>query len=130
MNASVKEALIRAAIDVRENSYAPYSGFRVGAALLTLNGCIFTGCNVENVAYGLTVCAEQNAICKAISEGDNEFLAMAIAADTNEPVMPCGACRQIMGEFNPELDLVLVNLKGKIIESSLSILLPSLFKMD
>jgi len=125
-----QDALIRAAIQVRKNSYAPYSKFRVGAALLTGRGRIYTGCNVENHSYGMTVCAERNAVYKAVSEGEREFLAIAIAADTEDPVLPCGACMQVMAEFNPELKLILANCKGTTVELSLSDLFPSPFSMD
>lgn len=105
--------LIEAAIAARENAHAPFSKFRVGAALQDENGRIFTGCNVENATYGLTVCAERVAVLKAVSEGARNFVAVAVAADTDTLTPPCGACRQILWEFCGDVKLTLVNLKGK-----------------
>jgi len=124
-----KNALVQSAIKVRQNSYAPYSKFKVGAALLTTSHKIFTGCNVENNSYGLTICAERNAICNAVADGETEFLAMAIVADTPEPVLPCGACRQVMAEFCPDLHLICANLKDQTAEYTLTGLLPNVFKL-
>lgn len=92
--------LLAAAKEGRNQSYSPYSNFAVGAALLCKDGSIITGCNVENASYGLTNCAERTAIFKAVSEGHREFLAMVVVADTEGPCSPCGACRQVMSEFN------------------------------
>ena len=101
------EELIQAAISVRAMAYAPYSKFKVGAALLTLDGNIFTGCNVENASYGLAICAERNAICKAVAEGQTQFEAIVIAA---EPLAtPCGACRQFIHEFGKEIHVTCVD---------------------
>lgn len=105
--------LIQAALDVRNNAHAPFSHFLVGAALQDENGRIFTGCNVENATYGLTICAERVAVFKAISEGSRKFVAVAVAADTEVLTPPCGACRQILWEFCGDVELTLVNLKGK-----------------
>jgi cytidine deaminase len=105
--------LIRAALDARNNAHAPFSHFLVGAALQDENGRIFTGCNVENATYGLTVCAERVAVFKAISEGARKFVAVAVAADTDVLTPPCGACRQILWEFCGDVELTLVNLAGK-----------------
>jgi len=91
--------LLEAAREARNKAYAPYSGFRVGAALLTGSGDVFTGCNVENVSYGLTNCAERTAVFKAVSEGHQDFKALAIIADTDRYCAPCGACRQVLAEF-------------------------------
>ena len=102
--------LIEAAKDVREKAYAPYSNFKVGAALRTKSGEIYTGCNVESASYGLTVCAERVAIWKAVSEGVTEFETIAVVADTASPTPPCGACRQIIWEFCGDITVVLANL--------------------
>jgi cytidine deaminase len=105
--------LIQAALDIRINAHAPFSHFLVGAALQDENGRIFTGCNVENATYGLTICAERVAVFKAISEGARKFVAVAVAADTDVLTPPCGACRQILWEFCGDLEVTLVNLEGK-----------------
>jgi cytidine deaminase len=107
------KTLIDKAIAARENAHAPFSGFRVGAALEDANGHVFTGCNVENATYGLTVCAERVAVFKAISEGARKFKRLAVAADTNDLTPPCGACRQILWEFCGDIELTLANLHGK-----------------
>jgi cytidine deaminase len=106
--------LIQAALDVRNNAHAPFSHFLVGAALEDENGRIFTGCNVENATYGLTICAERVAVFKAVSEGARKFVAVAVAADTDVLTPPCGACRQILWEFCGDVEVTLVNLEGKI----------------
>jgi cytidine deaminase len=106
-------ALALAAIDAREKAHAPYSEFRVGAALEAADGRVFTGCNIENATYGLTICAERVAVFKAISEGARGFARIAVAADTDGLTPPCGACRQILWEFCGDIEIVLVNLKGK-----------------
>jgi cytidine deaminase len=103
--------LVESARQVRLHAHAPYSGFQVGAALETPGGAIFTGCNVENATYGLTICAERVALVKAISEGETKFTRIAIVADTENPTPPCGACRQILWEFGGDLEIVLANLK-------------------
>jgi cytidine deaminase len=105
--------LIDAALAARENAHAPFSKFKVGAAIEDQTGRIFTGCNVENATYGLTVCAERVAVFKAISEGARKFTRIAIAADTDVLTPPCGACRQILWEFCGNAELILVNLQGK-----------------
>lgn len=102
--------LIDAARKVRLHAHAPYSGFKVGAALETADGIIVTGCNVENASYGLTICAERVAIVKAVSEGHTKFTRIAIVADTEAPTPPCGACRQILWEFGGDLEVILANL--------------------
>ncbi len=89
----------------RELAYAPYSKFRVGAAILSESGAIFTGCNVENVSFGLTICGERSAIFSAISAGERKFIALAIVASTATPIVPCGACRQVLAEFSPSLPI-------------------------
>ena len=105
--------LLEAALAARKNAHAPFSKFQVGAAIETDDGRIFTGCNVENATYGLTVCAERVAVFKAISEGARKFTRIAVAADTDTLTPPCGACRQILWEFCGDAELTLVNLEGK-----------------
>ena len=110
---SENETLISAARQARENAHAPYSNFRVGAALRATSGRIFGGCNVENATYGLTVCAERVAILKAISEGERGFNAISIVTDTDTLTPPRGACRQLIWEFCGDVPVILANLKGK-----------------
>ncbi|MFT4549186.1 MAG: cytidine deaminase [Verrucomicrobiales bacterium] len=117
------QSLIDAAIAARLAAYAPYSKFQVGAALLCGDGEIVTGCNVENLSYGLTICAERNAIFTAVAAGRQKFAAIAIAADTEKAISPCGACRQVMCEFG-DFPVMLANLHGELVESSVSELLP------
>jgi cytidine deaminase len=107
------DPLIAAALAARENAWAPFSNFRVGAALEDETGRISTGCNVENATYGLSVCAERTAVLKAISEGARKFRRVAVAADTDSLTPPCGACRQILWEFCGDIEVTLVNLQGK-----------------
>jgi cytidine deaminase len=102
--------LIDAARAVRLNAAAAFSGFKVGAALEAKDGRVFTGCNVENATYGLTVCAERVAVFKAVSEGCRDFVRVAVVADTADPTPPCGACRQILWEFGGNLEVILANL--------------------
>ena len=106
------DALAQAALAVRENAHAPFSKFKVGAALEDADGRVHTGCNVENATYGLTICAERVAVFKAISEGARKFRRIAIAADTDVLTPPCGACRQILWEFCGDIELILVNPRG------------------
>lgn len=109
----VNEAeLVRKAVEARGLAYAPYSNFRVGAALLAKDGRIFYGCNVENASYGLTVCAERVALFKAVAEGVREFLALAVAGGS-EPCAPCGACRQVLYEFAPDLLVIMADGEGR-----------------
>ena len=116
--------LLEAARAVRLHSHAPFSHFQVGAALETTAGRIFTGCNVENATYGLTLCAERLAVFKAISEGERSFTRIAIVADTAEPTPPCGACRQILWEFAGDLEIILGNLEQETGRHRLKDLLP------
>ena len=119
--------LIAAARAVREHAHADYSGFKVGAALETVDGTIITGCNIENATYGLTVCAERVAIFKALSEGHREFRRMVVVAPPEAPTPPCGACRQILWEFAGDLEVVLANLNGETGRHRMSELLPQPF---
>ena len=123
-------ALIAAALAARENAFAPYSKFRVGAAVEDIDGRIHTGCNVENATYGLTVCAERVAVLKAISEGVRKFRRVAVAADTDRLTPPCGACRQILWEFCGNIELVLVNPRGKTETHRLEDLFPKPFDVS
>lgn len=107
------DPLLKAALRAREYAFAPFSNFKVGAAVEAADGTIYTGCNVENATYGLTVCAERVAIFKAISEGARRFVRVAVAADTDILTPPCGACRQILWEFCGNAELTLTNLHGK-----------------
>lgn len=120
--------LIDQAVDARTRAYVPYSKFQVGAALVTKDKKVFKGCNIENASYGLTNCAERTAIFKAISEGDKGIEAIAVVADTDGPVAPCGACRQVMAEFCDEhTKIILTNLKGDVFETTIHELLPGSF---
>jgi cytidine deaminase len=121
------DPLIEAALRVRENAHAPYSNFRVGAALEDDQGRIHTGCNVENATYGLTICAERTAIFKAMSEGARRFRRVAVVADTEVLTPPCGACRQLLWEFCGDIDIVLSNLRGSTRTLRMKDLLPSPF---
>lgn len=110
---SEKDLLIGAAKQARENAHAPYSNFRVGAALRSTSGRIFSGCNVENASYGLTMCAERVAMFKAISEGERGFSALAVVTDADILTPPCGACRQLIWEFCGDIPVTIANLKGQ-----------------
>ena len=118
------EKLVNAALTVRKNAFCPYSGFAVGAALLDAEGTIHTGCNVENISYGLTICAERGAVMTAVALGRRDFVALAIVADSDVPLSPCGACRQFLAEFAPDLPIVSANLTGSRAQLSLTELLP------
>ncbi|MCW1927088.1 cytidine deaminase [Bhargavaea beijingensis] len=116
---------------VRELAYVPYSKFQVGAALLTVDGEMFGGCNIENSAYSMANCAERTAFFKAISEGHRDFKALAVVADTPGPVSPCGACRQVIAEFcDGDMPVYLTNLNGDVLETTVSELLPGAFKAE
>ena len=121
--------LYRIANDVKENAYAPYSGFRVGAALLTRSGKVYTGVNVENASYGATLCAERGAVAKAVSEGEQEFRALAVASSAGE-AMPCGICRQVLMEFEPELRVITGKDEEHFESHSLQELLPGAFSLQ
>jgi len=117
-------ALVAAARKARRRAHAPYSGFKVGAALETADGTIITGCNVENATYGLTVCAERVAMLKAISEGHRRFARIAVVADTAAPTPPCGPCRQILWEFAGDIEVVMANLTRETARMTMAELLP------
>jgi len=123
-DAQVWAALVDAARRARERAVAPFSTFKVGAALETADGAIVTGCNIENATYGLTICAERVAMFKALSEGHRRFTRIAIVADTEAPTPPCGACRQILWEFGGDLAIVLANLHAETGRYALKDLLP------
>jgi len=129
MNVNYKK-LLKEAEKARKKAYTPYSKFKVGAAVLTSDGKIFTGCNIENASFGLTVCAERVAILKAISEGSYKFEAMAIIGDTNRPCSPCGACRQVISEFGEDIKIAMSNLKGDVKIKKISELLPEAFNKN
>ena len=116
--------LAQSAKSARERAYAPYSHFAVGAALLTESGEVFSGCNVENLSFGLTICAERAAVCAAVAAGKKRFKSIFICADSKEPVTPCGACRQVLAEFADDMEIVSLNLEGQTFSSTLAALLP------
>ena len=125
--------LVKAATEARQLSYSPYSKFKVGAALLCKDGKVFKGANIENSSYPLCMCAERNALYNAMMDGykKEDFLALAISADTDEPCSPCGACRQVISELFPRDGvIVLANLKGDVRETNIDELLPFAFSGD
>ncbi len=123
-----KNSLIVEANKAREFAYVPYSNFKVGAALISKDGQIFHGCNIENAAYSVTNCAERTALFKAYSEGVTQFDSLVVVADTEGPVSPCGACRQVISELcDAEMEVVLTNLKGDILKLKVKDLLPGAF---
>lgn len=123
------EKLSKIANDMLDMAYVPYSKFPVGAALVTKEGTVYTGCNIENASYPLTNCAERTAVFKAVSEGEKDFQMLVVTGDTEGPISPCGACRQVLVEFcDPDMPVVLTNKKGDIKETTVSELLPGAFK--
>jgi cytidine deaminase len=126
-SASRPQALIAAARDARLRAVAPFSGFKVGAALETEDGTVITGCNIENASYGLTMCAERVAVFKALSDGHRRFRRIAVVADTPAPTAPCGACRQILWEHTGDIEVVLANLERQTGRHRLKGLLPLAF---
>lgn len=128
MEHETKERLIQAALAARDKAYVPYSNYRVGAALLTKEGKIITGCNVENASYGLSNCAERTAIFKAISEGERDFAGLAVAVYGKKAASPCGACRQVIREFfADDAEIILVNEEGQGSVFTIAQLLPGAF---
>ena len=126
MSSLKSNALLAAAHEAREHAYAPYSKFSVGAALQTHDGHIITACNVENASYGLSMCAERNAIASAVARGIRTFAAIAVAGPEGVTTSPCGACRQVLAEFNPEMTVIFTTPDGTI-ESTVAELLPHSF---
>ncbi|MEW9051285.1 MAG: cytidine deaminase [Neobacillus sp.] len=123
-----EKVLIKEAIKASELAYVPYSKFQVGAALLSVDGQVFHGCNIENASYGMTNCAERTALFKAYSEGVTKFTSLTVVGDTERPISPCGACRQVISELcDPDMEVVLTNLKGDIQRMKVSDLLPGAF---
>jgi cytidine deaminase len=126
-----KDQLMEQAKKAREKAYVPYSKFQVGAALLSSDGKVYHGANIENAAYSLTCCAERTALFKAYTEGNTKFSAIAVVADTKRPVPPCGACRQVISELcPPEMPVYLTNLKGDVQEIAVKDLLPGAFSPE
>ncbi len=129
MKKEIKE-LYDAAVKVKKNAYAPYSNFHVGSALRTTNGRIFTGCNVENSSYGVTICAERNAIFKMVSEGETVISEILVLGDTENFLPPCGACRQVIAEFSKEnTRVIMCNKKGEYKETTVGEILPFGFSL-
>ena len=120
-------ALMKEAEHARRRAYAPYSHFPVGSALLARDGTIILGCNVENASYGLTVCAERNAVFQAVVRGIEDFVAIAVTAREGKGAPPCGACRQVLHEFAPQLRVIWRNSRGALVEERLDQLLPHAF---
>jgi cytidine deaminase len=129
LNETMRLGLIEAARQARAQAYAPYSNFQVGAAVLTSDGEIFSGCNIENTSFGATICAERVAIFQAVAAGRRHFTALAVIADTLEPVPPCGLCRQVLAEFSPNCQVLMANLKGEWRLALLHELLPLSFRL-
>ncbi|MFS0780873.1 cytidine deaminase [Bacillus sp. 1P06AnD] len=126
-----KNQLIAEANKAREKAYVPYSTFKVGAALLTKDGTVFHGCNIENAAYSMCNCAERTALFSAYAHSQKEFKALAVVADTPGPVSPCGACRQVISELCPkDMPVILTNLKGDVQETTVAELLPGAFSPE
>lgn len=126
MTDDLQKKLVALAIEARENAYAPYSDYKVGAALLTQSGRLYTGCNVENAAYPDSLCAERVAVVKAVSEGERQFSAIAVV--TSNGGTPCGSCRQVLAEFGLDIQVVIADAEGKVCrECSLAELLPGAF---
>lgn len=121
--------LLELSIKAQENSYSPYSKFRVGAALLCADGTVYAGCNIENATYGATNCAERTAVFKAVSEGKRDFTAIAITSSGEDLTFPCGICRQVLAEFAPEIKVILTDKDGCIKIFKLDELLPHTFKL-
>ena len=128
LNETVQQQLLDQARRARETAYAPYSNFKVGAAVLTAAGEIFSGCNVENASLGATICAERVAILTAVAAGCRDLTALAVVADTPDPVAPCGLCRQVLAEFSPDCRVIMANTAGHIRLASLKELLPLAFR--
>jgi len=126
----IEDRLVQAARSARQNAHVPYSGFRVGAAVLADSGRVYTGCNVENASYGATICAERTAFVKAISEGERGFLGLAVCGDSPETVSPCGICRQFMAEFGLDMPITMAGEGDARITMTLRELLPLAFTSE
>jgi cytidine deaminase len=129
MNDISKEELMKQATGAMRNAYTPYSGLRVGAALETGDGTVYTGANIENSSYGLSICAERVALFKAVSEGKTGFKRMALASDGTATIVPCGACLQVLAELSPDLQVITKDADGNIQEKALDSYLPEAFKI-
>lgn len=121
--------LLNLAEKAAQNAYVPYSHFPVGAALECADGTVFTGCNVENAAYGSTICAERTALCKAVSEGHTRFARIAVYGESDTYCMPCGSCRQMLVEFSPEMEVLCAKTGGRYVSYKLNELLPHAFRL-
>ncbi len=129
MNIQTRQALIETAVNMRDAAYCPYSNYQVGAAILTASGAIYGGCNIENASYPATICAERTAAVKAVSDGQKDFRAVAIAVSGKTPGYPCGVCRQFMNEFvENDMEVILINKDGEITEETFSAIFPHGFK--
>ena len=128
MDDTALDEQVTIAREVAERAYAPASKFRVGAVVVTDDGRTFSGCNVENASYGLTICAERGAVCRAVAEGAQRFVRCVIFTDTAEATFPCGACRQVLAEFGVDMEIVLANGSGVLQRASLRDLLPEPFR--
>ncbi len=124
------QKLIQAAREARERAIAPYSGFRVGAALLTASGRMIQGCNIENASYGLTVCAERVALLTALASGERDFVSIAVISQSDPAASPCGPCRQLLWEYCHEIDVHLVTLDGRTESTTLAALFPRPFELN
>lgn len=130
MKKKIKEKMLKLAKEAIKNAYVPYSNFPLSAALLTKEGKIFTGVNIENASYGLTNCAERTAIFKAVSEGYRDFEALLLYGDQEKIITPCGACRQVINEFGDDIEVIMVNKNDKEVSKTSSELLPGAFKQE
>jgi cytidine deaminase len=125
----IRDRLLKIANEARKHAYAPYSkDFKVGAAVLTEDGSIFPGCNVENSSFGATMCAERVAVFKAVCEGHRKIRAIAVIADDSQPIAPCGMCLQVISEFGQDADIIMANTKGDVELTNMKVLLPRNFK--
>ncbi|MFZ8792082.1 MAG: cytidine deaminase [Thermosphaera aggregans] len=124
------QTLVSSAVKALRNSYAPYSNIHVAASVLGSNGKVYTGVNVENASYGLTICAERSAVVQMVSDGERKPVKIAIVTDMKDPIPPCGACRQFIAEFNPDVEIILHSVSsGKTVRARLSELFPNPFTL-
>src|SRR5256885_13705002 len=119
-----KPDLIATALEARKHARVPYSHFAVGAAVLAESGRLYKGCNIENISLRLTLCAEEVAVGAAVAAGETQFISVAVVADSQQPILPCGGCRQLLAEFNPRLEIISATLDGRTERHSLAELLP------